>query len=84
MLVGAQRVLPAVTRLTVYRWPQVMRPGKEEPRWEANKFVASTCFKCDVLAIYLSDHHKNLREHTIHTKEGFLEAHDTPRHGSGV
>ena len=66
----ALRVPPAVTRLTVYRWLHIMRPGKEEPRWEANIFMASACFTRDVLAILLSDLYKNLVEHTRHTREG--------------
>ena len=46
-----------------------MRPEKEEPRWGAKLFVASACFKRDVLAIQPSDRHEILREHTRHTKE---------------
>ena len=34
--VGAQRVPPAVTRLTVDRWPQVMRPGQNRRPWYQN------------------------------------------------
>ena len=49
----------------------IMRPGKEEPRWEANIFMASACFKRDMLAIHLSDLHDIRREHTRNAKESF-------------
>ena len=54
---------PAVTRLTVYRRPQVMR-----------LFVASACFKRDVLVICVSDRYEILREHTRRTKESFTRS----------
>ena len=54
-IVGAQRVSPAVTRLTVYRWPQVMRPGEEQASLRPNIFVATTGFKHEMLRIVLSE-----------------------------
>ena len=47
----------------------IVRTGKEHPQLEANIFVASVCFKRDVLAIHLSDHHENLRKHIRYSKE---------------
>ena len=41
----------------------IMRPGKEQPRWEANIFMANACFKHDVLVILSSDHNAELEEH---------------------
>ena len=41
VMVGAVRVTPAVTRLTVYRWPQVSMAGR--------------AFKHDFLRIVLAD-----------------------------
>ena len=35
----ALRVLPAVIWLAVYRWLHIMRPGKEQPRWEVNIYI---------------------------------------------
>ena len=56
----ALRVSPAVTRLTVYRRPQVMRAGAEHPHWGPKLCVARTGFKHEMLRIYLSDHDAEL------------------------
>ena len=36
-----------------------------------NIYMAGRVFDRDVLAILLSDHHKNSKGHTTHTKENF-------------
>ena len=38
----------------------IMRPGKEQPRWEAKLCMANACFKHDVLAIPSSHHDAGL------------------------
>ena len=56
----ALRVTPAVTRLTVYRRPQVMRPGEKQVPLGPKLFMATTGFKHEMLRIYLSDHDAEL------------------------
>ena len=51
----ALRGHPAVTRLTVYRWLQVMRPVAKQPALGPKLCVARTGFKHDILRIVLSD-----------------------------
>ena len=58
--VGAQRVPPPVTRLTVDRWPQVMRPWEEQAPLRPKLCMAMAGFKHDMLRIYLSDHDAEL------------------------
>ena len=50
-----------------------MRPGKEQLRWEANIFMASACFKHDVLAILPSHHDAGLEEHSLGVEEDPLK-----------
>ena len=50
-----------------------MRPGKEEPRWEAKLCVANACFKRDVLAIPSSHYDAGLEEHSLGVEEGPLK-----------
>ena len=47
----------------------IMRPGKEQPRWEANIFVARSGFKHDILRIVLSDRDAPLESHSLGIKE---------------
>ena len=49
------RVIPAVTRLTVYRRPQVMRAGEDSPGWGPKLCVAGAAFKHEMLRIILSN-----------------------------
>ena len=50
-----------------------MRPGKEQPRWEANRCVARAGFTHDVLTILSSHHNAGLEEHSLGAEEGPLK-----------
>ena len=51
-----------------------MRPGKEQPRWEANIFMARTGFKHDILRITLLDRDVPPEIHSLGIKERYYRS----------